>query len=204
MNFSARVKIDPETDVATPILLVETQTPDAMSDTELLTFLKRSIPAAVDAYILALPLIAGDAKRRTDVWLTPGEEGEENVLHTSAYFGDQDRSNGMETIGFLRARIIEVLQNDDNWHRKPKGVWKFSREFSLEVEETPTFELKPITKDEIESIVEDGVNAMYKAIQDKIGVTTGDNAGIYHSGSDIEEKITEFFVGYVRHEKKNN
>jgi hypothetical protein len=69
--------------------------------------------------------------------------------------------------------------------------------------ETPS-ELNPITKDEIESIVSENVNAIYKAIQDKIGITTGDNAGIYHSGTKMEEQIVDFFVEYVRFEKKAN
>jgi len=63
-------------------------------------------------------------------------------------------------------------------------------------------ELKPISDAQIESIVVEGVNEMYGMIQKKIGVETGDNAGLYHSGSDIEKILFDFFKKYVEFERR--
>lgn len=64
--------------------------------------------------------------------------------------------------------------------------------------------LKPISKEEIEEIVSRNVNAIYREIQQKIGVETGDIAGLYHSGSEIEDQMVYFFQQYFWFEKDNN
>jgi hypothetical protein len=60
--------------------------------------------------------------------------------------------------------------------------------------------LKPVSKTQIEIIVEDGVNAMYAAIQEKMGQTDGGVAGVYHSGSEVEAMLVKFFQEYVKTE----
>lgn len=201
MNFSARVKIEGEDgENVTPTLEVEAVAPRAgMDDDQIRAFMRKDIPTLVNSAFERLPQNAV-ADARTDVWLTETADGLE--LHSRAYFGDQDFAHGSESVAFLRTRIIEVMQVDDNWHRKPAGKWTFKRQFSLEDWTPPAPELKPITKDEIEKIVSEGVSAMYKAIQDKIGQTDGGVAGIHHSGNKIEAQLVEFFVEYVRLEKK--
>jgi hypothetical protein len=53
-------------------------------------------------------------------------------------------------------------------------------------------------------LVDEAVNGIYKAIQDEIGVTTGDDAGIFHSGDGdkLEEELKAHFHEYVDFEKR--
>lgn len=57
---------------------------------------------------------------------------------------------------------------------------------------------------EIKSIIDEAVNDIYRKIQEKMGVKYGDNAGIFHSGNDIDEKLFNHFKAYVGFEQFNS
>ena len=60
--------------------------------------------------------------------------------------------------------------------------------------------LKPITDEQVKKFVDNGINEIYRLIQNHIGQDTGDNAGIYHTtpqGEELVEEIEKFFMGYA-------
>jgi hypothetical protein len=62
--------------------------------------------------------------------------------------------------------------------------------------------LPTVTRTDVVLIVDDHFNGIYKAIQDRLGVTDGGVAGMYHSGDgdDLQTTVVDFFMGYLDRE----
>lgn len=133
MQFFATVKINPDTQEATPTIRVKhemTKREGGVTDGSFYEALK-GIKDQIRKALENLPA-SSDAAIRYDIWLNCCGNGEKYV-NSLARFGDQQVSHGYAELGFLRERIIEVMtENTDNWSRKPAGCWTFDREFSLE------------------------------------------------------------------------
>ena len=56
-----------------------------------------------------------------------------------------------------------------------------------------------MTQDEIRDLADDALNVACKHIQDKLGVPTGDVAGMFFSGP-VDEQIRIILEGYIRSE----
>ena len=62
---------------------------------------------------------------------------------------------------------------------------------------------KTVSEEELKSLINEKVNEIYLAIQNKMGVKYGDYASLYHSGKGdaLEATMLDHFKGYVKGEE---
>lgn len=56
-----------------------------------------------------------------------------------------------------------------------------------------------MTQDELKELADDALNAVCLHIQNKLGVTSGDVAGMYFSGP-VDDQIRMILAGYIKSE----
>lgn len=64
--------------------------------------------------------------------------------------------------------------------------------------------IKRLARNKLRSIVDEGVNNIYRELQREMGVDSGDVAGLFHSGTAIDAQAIEHFTKYCEFEYSND
>ena len=120
------------------------------------------------------------------------------VCHTHDFC---DANMAMDEAGKnLGVKFVPNL-DDDRYAKLWSDAWELAVRVDFDTKLVDEFYEPEISDNELGRIVEQGISDIYRTIQKKLGVKAGDVAGLFHSGSKIDEQAFDHFKKYIAFEK---